>query len=47
VNNLVELFVEHLRGERNLSKNTVDSYVLDLEDYGNHVDLNGKIKESA
>ncbi|MDR1333674.1 MAG: tyrosine recombinase [Holosporaceae bacterium] len=33
----LEIFVEHLRSERNSSKNTVESYVLDLLDFGNFV----------
>ncbi|MDR3186905.1 MAG: tyrosine-type recombinase/integrase [Holosporaceae bacterium] len=45
MNNLVELFVEHLKSERNSSKNTVESYISDLDDFGNHVDLKGEIKE--
>ncbi|MDR2068211.1 MAG: tyrosine-type recombinase/integrase [Holosporaceae bacterium] len=47
MNNLVELFIEHLKSERNSSKNTVESYILDLDDFGSRVDLNEEVKESA
>ncbi|MDR2781884.1 MAG: tyrosine recombinase [Holosporaceae bacterium] len=35
---LIEVFVEHLRSERNSSDNTVESYVFDLADFSNFVD---------
>jgi integrase/recombinase XerD len=46
MNNLVELFVEHLKSERNSAKNTVESYVFDLNDFCDHVDISGEVKES-
>ena len=33
MHNLIELFVEHLKSERNSSPNTVSSYVRDLEEF--------------
>jgi integrase/recombinase XerD len=33
----IEIFVEHLRSERNSSENTVESYVLDLSDFCNFI----------
>ena len=37
LNNYIELFLEYLRSERNASKNTVQSYLLDLESFYNIV----------
>jgi integrase/recombinase XerD len=43
--NLLELFVEYLNSERNAAKNTVQSYVLDLEDFLREVDGKERIEE--
>lgn len=41
----IELFVEYLKSERNLSENTVESYVMDLEDFSTFINLDGQVSE--
>ena len=41
----LELFLEYLKSERNVSKNTVQSYFLDLQDFLDHVDVNSEVTE--
>jgi integrase/recombinase XerD len=41
----VELFVEYLKSEKNASKNTIQSYVLDLTDFVNFITLDGAVSE--
>lgn len=45
MNNFLEMFVEHLRSERNSSENTVASYVLDLEGFINSGHFNENLTE--
>lgn len=45
MNNFLEMFVEHLRSERNSSENTVASYVFDLEDFINSEHFNENLTE--
>lgn len=45
MNNYLELFLEFLKSERNASKNTVQSYFLDLRDFLNRTEINSEIKE--
>ncbi|MDR2766282.1 MAG: tyrosine recombinase [Holosporaceae bacterium] len=45
MNNFIELFLEHLRSERNASENTVASYLSDLEDFRRHISLNSETEE--
>ena len=45
MHNLIELFVEHLRSERNAADNTVQAYVQDLTEFEQYVDLNKSIEE--
>ncbi len=46
MHNFIELFIEHLRSERNSAVNTVSSYLRDLEEFSLNVDLNKELKES-
>ncbi len=41
----LELFLEYLKSERNVSKNTVQSYLLDLQDFLKHVDVDSEVTE--
>lgn len=41
----LESFLECLKSERNVSKNTVQSYFLDLQDFLAHVDINTEVTE--
>ena len=41
----LESFLEFLKSERNVSKNTVQSYFLDLQDFLAHVDINTEVTE--
>lgn len=41
----IELFVEFLKSERNLSQNTVVSYVMDLSDFSAFIDLDKPVLE--
>ena len=41
----LELFLEFLKSERNVSKNTVQSYFLDLQNFLDHVDVDSEVKE--
>ncbi len=41
----LELFLEFLKSERNVSKNTVQSYFLDLQDFLDHVDMDSEVME--
>lgn len=43
--NFIELFVEYLKSEGNASKNTVDSYIMDLNDFFNFVGTATEIDE--
>ena len=45
MHNYLELFLEYLKSERNVSKNTVESYFSDLQDFLAHVDINVEITE--
>jgi integrase/recombinase XerD len=45
VHNFIELFIEYLRSERNASSNTVQSYILDLSDFSNLIDLDKSVQE--
>lgn len=45
IHKYIELFVEYLKSERNLSKNTIDSYILDLSDFSAFVDLDKPVQE--
>lgn len=41
----LELFLEFLKSERNVAKNTVQSYLLDLQDFLAHVDIDTEVTE--
>ena len=41
----LELFLEYLKSERNVSKNTVQSYFLDLQDFLNHIGVDSEFTE--
>lgn len=41
----LELFLEYLKSERNVSKNTFQSYFLDLQDFLNYIDIDSKVTE--
>lgn len=41
----LELFLEFLKSERNVAKNTVQSYFLDLQDFLAHVDIDAEVTE--
>ena len=41
----LELFLEFLKSERNVAKNTVQSYFLDLQDFLAHVDIDTEVTE--
>ena len=41
----IELFIEYLKSERNVSENTFQSYVADLIDFSTYLDLNNEISE--
>lgn len=41
----IELFVEYLESERNLSKNSIESYVVDLSDFSIFVNLDRPVSE--
>lgn len=45
MHNLIELFVEHLRSERNAAENTVQAYVRDLTEFAKYLDLDKQISE--
>ena len=45
MHNYLELFLEYLKSERNVSKNTVQSYFLDLRDFLDHVDIDSEVTE--
>jgi len=45
MHNFVELFIEHLRSERNSSANTIQSYTLDLLDFSNSINLDNPVGE--
>ncbi|MDR1236067.1 MAG: site-specific integrase, partial [Holosporaceae bacterium] len=42
----VEIFVEHLRSERNSSENTIESYVFDLSDFTAFADFDTSVSEN-
>ncbi len=41
----LELFLEYLKSERNVSANTFQSYFLDLQDFLSHVDMDSVVTE--
>jgi integrase/recombinase XerD len=45
VHNFIELFTEYLRSERNASPNTVQSYMSDLWDFVNSMNLDADVQE--
>lgn len=45
MHNYLELFLEYLKSERNVSQNTVQSYFLDLQDFLVHVDIDSEVTE--
>ncbi|MDR2646084.1 MAG: tyrosine recombinase [Holosporaceae bacterium] len=45
MHNFIELFVEYLKSERNVSSNTVESYLLDLTDLAGSVNLDEFLDE--
>ncbi|MDR2723944.1 MAG: tyrosine-type recombinase/integrase [Holosporaceae bacterium] len=45
MHNFIELFVEYLKSERNVSKNTIYSYKLDLVDLASRIDLDASVEE--
>lgn len=41
----LESFLEYLKSERNVSKNTFQSYFLDLRDFLDHIDIDSEVTE--